>query len=117
MKVLFVSSANKTAQYGAPNNISIITYKQGEALKQKEIQLEYFGIKEKGLLGYLKNIKKLRNYSRTLFFCRIYLFIFRTQQKNYCFANGQRPFSETYLQIYYSNIFNILLASHNCKKL
>ena len=62
MKVLFVSSGNKTTKHGTPNNISILIYNQGEALKRKNVRTEYFGIKGKGIWGYLKNVIKLRKF-------------------------------------------------------
>ncbi len=54
MKVLFVSSGN--SKFG----ISPIICNQGESLKKEGILLEYFTIQGKGFLGYLKNIKKLK---------------------------------------------------------
>jgi len=54
MKVLFVSSSNNQNR---PSNIVIA---QGESLKELGIEVEYFGIKNKGLKGYFKTIKNLK---------------------------------------------------------
>ena len=54
MKVLFVSSGNYTS------GISPIIKKQGESLIKNGIEVAFFTVKGKGLLGYLKNISKLR---------------------------------------------------------
>lgn len=54
MKVLFVSSWNKTG------GISPTIKSQGDSLAQKGIEIEYYGIKGKGLKGYIKNISPLR---------------------------------------------------------
>lgn len=54
MKVLFVSSGNNV--YG----LSPIISNQGESLKRKNIDLDYFTIKGKGISGYLKNYSLLR---------------------------------------------------------
>ncbi len=56
MKVLFISSGNSKA------GISPIIKNQGESLKKQGIELEYFTIKGKGIKGYLKNVKPLRQY-------------------------------------------------------
>lgn len=56
MKVLFVSSGN--SKWGIGLNV----YKQGEALKQLGIVVDYYTIKGKGWRGYLKNMKPLRKY-------------------------------------------------------
>lgn len=53
MKVLFVSSGNKKG------NISPIVYNQGESLKQNGIDVDYFTINQKGLLGYVSHILPL----------------------------------------------------------
>lgn len=53
MKVLFVSSGNKKG------NISPIVYNQGESLKQNGIEVDYFTINQKGLLGYVSHILPL----------------------------------------------------------
>ena len=55
MKVLFVSSGNK--RFG----ISPIVKNQGEALKKEGVDLYYFGIRGKGLIGYLSSIKELKH--------------------------------------------------------
>lgn len=54
MKILFVSSGNNI------NGISPIIKNQGTSLECKGIEIIYFSIKGKGLLGYLKNIPRLR---------------------------------------------------------
>lgn len=54
MKVLFVSSGN--SQWG----ITPIVKAQGESLKKEGVELDYFAIKGKGLLGYLGNLPALR---------------------------------------------------------
>ena len=59
MKVLFVSSGNSKA------GISPIVRGQGESLKRKGIDLDYFTIVGKGTKGYLKNIPRLRKFLRT----------------------------------------------------
>lgn len=56
MKVLFVSSGNN--KFG----ISPIVKAQGESLKKSGIELEYYTIKGKGFLGYLKYVIILRKY-------------------------------------------------------
>jgi len=56
MKVLFVSSGNSF--YG----ISPIITRQGISLQKKGIEIEYFGIKGRGLKGYLRNIFLLREF-------------------------------------------------------
>lgn len=57
MKVLFVCSGNSVG-------ISPIIKNQGESLIKAGISVEYFCIKGKGVFGYLKNIKPLRQYLR-----------------------------------------------------
>lgn len=56
IKVLFVCSGN--SQFG----IIPFIKNQGESLKKAGINLEYFLIKDKGIIGYLSNIKKLREH-------------------------------------------------------
>ena len=56
MKVLFVCSGN------SESGISPIVKAQGESLKKNGIEIEYFLIKGKGIVGYLKNIFPLRKY-------------------------------------------------------
>ena len=56
MKVLFISSGNSR------NGISPIIKNQGESLKAKGIELDYFTIKGKGIMGYLNNIPRLRKF-------------------------------------------------------
>ena len=55
MRVLFVSSGNKK------EGVSPIINNQGESLKKEGIELDYFTINGKGIRGYLKNIRLLRN--------------------------------------------------------
>ena len=59
MKVLFVSSGN--SRYGVVPFIK----RQGESLIKEGIILDFYLIKGKGILGYLKNIKPLRQYLKT----------------------------------------------------
>lgn len=54
MKVLFVSSGNR--------GIDPIMLSQGRSLEDQGIDILYFGIIGKGLLGYVKNIPKLYNF-------------------------------------------------------
>lgn len=58
MKVVFISSGNGKMDLG----ISTIVYNQGKSLEKKGIILEYYGIKGKGFLGYVKNIKRIRSF-------------------------------------------------------
>lgn len=58
MKVLFVSSGNSHQD----NGIVAFIKSQGESLKKEGVELDYFPIKAKGIRGYLKNIKPLRQY-------------------------------------------------------
>lgn len=56
MKVLFLASA-------VNGTISPIVYNQGEALKEtKTVELDYFGIYEKGLAGYIKSTRRLQSF-------------------------------------------------------
>lgn len=55
MKILFVSSGN------SKNGISSIVKNQGLSLQKQGIDLTYFSIIGKGVKGYLRNIKPLRN--------------------------------------------------------
>lgn len=55
MKVLFVSSGN------SKNGISPIIKNQGESLLQNGVDVDFYQIRGKGIKGYLKNIKPLRN--------------------------------------------------------
>jgi len=54
MKVLFVSSGN------SKHGISPIVKSQGDSLVKKNVNLDYFLIKGKGIIGYLKNLPLLR---------------------------------------------------------
>jgi glycosyltransferase involved in cell wall biosynthesis len=56
LKILFVSSGNSKA------GISPIVRNQGESLKNKGVDLDYFMIVGKGMKGYLKNISRLRKF-------------------------------------------------------
>jgi teichuronic acid biosynthesis glycosyltransferase TuaC len=56
LKILFVSSGNSTL------GISPIILNQGESLKKVGHEVEYFTIKGKGGLGYLRNIFLLRKF-------------------------------------------------------
>lgn len=60
MKVLFVSSGNNRSKHGAPSGISIIVYNQGESIAKHGVEIVYFGVKGKGIIGYLSNILKIR---------------------------------------------------------
>jgi len=54
MRVLFVASGNKEF------NVSPFVFSQGNSLENAGVELDYFIIKGKGILGYLKNIPELR---------------------------------------------------------
>lgn len=56
MKVLFVCSGNSLL------GISPIIKSQGESLKNSGIDIEYFTICGKGILGYLRNVPQLKNF-------------------------------------------------------
>lgn len=56
MKVLFISSGNSA------NGISPIILNQGQSLIKHGVCVDYFTIKGKGLIGYLKFIPKVRKY-------------------------------------------------------
>jgi len=56
MKVLFVSSGN--SEYGIVPFIK----SQGESLIKEGVNVDFYRIKGKGIIGYLKNIKSLRYY-------------------------------------------------------
>lgn len=56
MKILFVSSANSI------EGISTIVYNQYLSLKKEGLNINYFGIKGKGIINYLKAIFLLRKY-------------------------------------------------------
>ena len=62
MKVLFVFSGNN------PEGISPIIKTQGESLSKTGIELEYFAVTGKGLMGYMKNVLPLRNVIRKQYF-------------------------------------------------
>lgn len=59
MKVLFVSSGNSKAF-----TIQPFIRSQGESLRQKGVDVEFFPLRGKGFLGYMKNIKKIRQTIR-----------------------------------------------------
>lgn len=54
IKVLFVSSSTRGA-------ISNLTLGQGESLRRKNVDVQYYKILKGGIWGYLKSIKPLRN--------------------------------------------------------
>ena len=54
MKVLFISSSRKG------KGISPFIYNQGESLRLKVIEIDYFLIEGSGLSNYLKSIHSLR---------------------------------------------------------
>lgn len=56
MKVLFVSSGNN--KFG----VSPVVKTQGESLERAGVALEYFTIQGKGSLGYLHNVRTLREF-------------------------------------------------------
>jgi len=58
MRVLIVCSGN------SKNGISPIVKNQVDSLKKKDLQIEYFLIKGKGLKGYIKNILPLKTYQK-----------------------------------------------------
>lgn len=58
MKVLFVSSGNSA------NGIGIIVKNQGESLKKNGIDLAFFTIIGKGIIGYMRNIPRLAGQIR-----------------------------------------------------
>ncbi len=58
MKILFISSGN------SKNRISPIIKSQGESIRRKGIELEFITIEGKGISGYLKNIKRIRQKAR-----------------------------------------------------
>lgn len=61
MRILIVCSGNKsTGEFHFALDQPFI-YEQTKSLELSEIEIELFLIKGKGILGYLKNIKKLRN--------------------------------------------------------
>lgn len=55
MKILFIASGN----HGAP---SPVVQNQGDALVSEGVIVDYFMIKGKGIKGYLRNVKPLRQY-------------------------------------------------------
>lgn len=55
MKILFIASGN----HGAP---SPVVQNQGDALVSEGVVVDYFLIKGKGIKGYLRNVKPLRQY-------------------------------------------------------
>ena len=59
MKVLFVSSGNKSNNSNLPG---AVVYNQGQSLKKHGINIDYFLIKGKGLWGYLSNIKTMSRH-------------------------------------------------------
>jgi teichuronic acid biosynthesis glycosyltransferase TuaC len=59
LKILFVSSGNKSNNKGKPG---AVVYNQGESLKKAGVEVDFFLIRGKGLFGYLKNIPKMAAY-------------------------------------------------------
>ncbi len=57
MKVLFVSSAN-SSDFGVAPFIK----SQGDSLSERGIKISYFGVKGKGISGYIKSAQLLRKY-------------------------------------------------------
>jgi len=60
MKILFVSSGNYFSYY--KGNIAPFVKKPAEALLEKGIELDYFLIKKKGIIGYISNIWLLKKH-------------------------------------------------------
>ncbi|MBN1639302.1 MAG: peptidoglycan bridge formation glycyltransferase FemA/FemB family protein [Ignavibacteriales bacterium] len=58
MKVAFIASGNAKTKSG----LSQIVINQGLSLEKINITVDYFGIKGKGILGYLKNILAVRDF-------------------------------------------------------
>lgn len=58
MKVAFIASGNGKTDSG----MSPIVFNQGKSLEKRGILVEYYGIKGKGVLGYIKNIKEIRYF-------------------------------------------------------
>lgn len=63
LRVLFVSSGNV-------KNFDVVPFirVQGDSLKNENVDVDFFKIRGKGLLGYLKNIRELRKHVRKLHF-------------------------------------------------
>lgn len=59
MKVIFISSGNST--FG----ITPIIKNQAESLIKEGIEVDYYSIKGKGIKGYLKNVKPLKQYIKS----------------------------------------------------
>jgi len=64
MKVLFVSSGNPEHVRTYGNYISHLEDKQAESLTKIGVHIEHYLIKGRGIIGYLNNVKKLRNYNK-----------------------------------------------------
>lgn len=58
MKVLFIASGNQGA-------VSPVVKNQGDALASEGLELDYYLIRGKGIKGYLKNVRPLRQYLST----------------------------------------------------
>lgn len=58
MKVLFVSSGNSAY------NISPLIKSQGQSIISKDISLEFFTVRGKGISGYLKNMKLIKEKAK-----------------------------------------------------
>lgn len=63
MKVLFVVSSNSKSF-----KLSPFIEAQGDALKRKGIDLQYFSISGKGILGYIKSSIRLKSFLKNNFF-------------------------------------------------
>ena len=59
MKVLIVASYNK-------NRFAPFILEQAEALMKRQCEIEWFGLKGKGLKGYLKNLPALKKKIREI---------------------------------------------------
>lgn len=61
MKILFISSSNKSQDRDRPG---AVVYNQGESLKQAGVSVGYFLVRNKGIWGYLRESRRLRRYLR-----------------------------------------------------
>ena len=58
MKILFISSGNSAY------NISPLIKSQGQSIISKDVSLEFFTVRGKGISGYLKNIKLIKEKAK-----------------------------------------------------
>jgi teichuronic acid biosynthesis glycosyltransferase TuaC len=58
MRVIYIRSGNK--------GVDVLSTRQGESLSKTGVEIYYFDIVGKGISGYLKNIRKLRNYVKMI---------------------------------------------------